>query len=143
MNDTYFIESLLQGNNYPVHGEIKFNSSDHIRFQNGIDVSGHNYGCNRQIEIRGNINGEYGYTITIYNLDGNHPLWGNNIQMAPKQMEIFKVKNNIVSLIGFGTDLFGNSFSDYAIDIYFSPNKTIEKILLKIIDRNIELLYIK
>ena len=24
-----------------------------------------------------------GYTVTMYNLDGVHPLWKNNVQMAP------------------------------------------------------------
>ena len=99
------LESLLSGNNYPDVGEYKFDSFDHIRYQNGVDVSGHNCGCHRQVEIKNNINDEEGYTITILNLDGNHPLWGNNIQMAPKQMKIVSHSNNLVSLRGYGQDL--------------------------------------
>ena len=41
-----FVRYLLEGNNYPSNGQVVFDSSDHIRFQNGQNVSGHNYGCN-------------------------------------------------------------------------------------------------
>lgn len=142
LKKTSILESLLSGNNNPDVGEFRFDSTDHIRYQNGIDVSGHNYGCHRQIEIKNNINGGEGYTVTIFNLDGNHPLWGSNVQMAPKQMKIINVVDNIISLRGFGYDMMGSPFSDYGIDIYFD-NKEIEKIKLKMFDRNIELEYLK
>lgn len=135
-------EDLLTGNNYPSGEPVKFDSSDHIRYANGVDVSGHNYGCNRQIEIQKNIEGGEGYTVTIYNLDGIHPMWGNNIQMAPKQMRIINIRDNIVSLRGYGCDMLGNSYSDYAIDLLFNK-KEIEKVTLKMLDRNIELEYLK
>lgn len=136
------VESLLSGNNYPTGKPVKFDSSDHIRYANGVDVSGHNYGCNRQIEIQKNIEGGEGYTVTIYNLDGIHPMWGNNVQMAPKQMRIINVRDNIVSLRGYGYDRMGSPFSDYGIDAYFQ-DKEISKIVLKMFDRNIELEYLK
>ena len=52
--------------------------------------------CNCDVEIKQNIDGCSGYNlrsndryiITIYNLDGAHPVWGNNIQMSPKPMRI-------------------------------------------------------
>lgn len=142
-------EELLNGNNYPKGDPIKFDSSDHIRYANGVDVSGHNYGCNRQIEIQKNIEGREGYTVTIYNLDGIHPLWGNNVQMAPKQMRIIDAQPPIVggslgfvSLRGYGYDMMGSSYSDYAIDLFFN-GKEIEKVILKMLDRNIELEYLK
>lgn len=142
LRKTSIMDSLLSGNNHPDEGEFIFDSTDHIRYQNGVDVSGHNYGCHRQVVIKNNINGGEGYTITIYNLDGNHPLWGNNIQMAPKQMKIIQCENNVVSLKGYGHDMMGNPFSDYGIDVYFN-NKEITKIVLKMFDRNIELEYLK
>ena len=135
-------KDLLDGNNYPIGEIVKFNSTDHIRYANGIDVSGHNFGCNRQIVIQKNIEGGEGYTITIYNLDGVHPFWCNSVQMAPKQMRIINVTDNIVYLRGFGNDRLGNRFSDYAIDLYFNGLE-IEKATLKMLDRNIELEYLK
>ena len=81
--DEHFIKFLLEGNNYPTAGRVVFDSTDHIRFQNEQNVSGHNFGCNRRIVIENNIHGGEGYTVTLYNLDGVHPLWQNNIQMAP------------------------------------------------------------
>lgn len=141
-NNHSICKDLLDGNNYPIGESIKFDSSDHIRYANGFDVSGHNYGCNRQIEIQRNIEGGEGYTVTIYNLDSIHPVWGNNVQMAPKQMRIINVRGNIVSLQGFGYDKFGSCYSDYALDLYLN-GIDIEKAVLKILDRNIELEYLK
>lgn len=135
-------EDLLNGNNYPTGEPVKFDSSDHIRYVNGMDVSGHNYGCHRQVEIQKNIEGGEGYTVTIYNLDGIHPIWGNNVQMAPKQMKIIAVVDDMISLRGFGFDVMGSAFSDYGIDVFFE-NKEITKIVLKMFDRNIELEYLK
>ena len=97
-----FIDSLKTGNNNPPEGSITFTSSDHIRFQDGQDVSGHNYGANRRIVIEKDIEGGEGYTVTMYNLDGIHPLWQNNVQMAPKRMRIINVDNSIVQLRGYG-----------------------------------------
>lgn len=55
-----FIDSLKTGNNYPPEGSITFTSSDHIRFQDGQDVSGHNYGANRRLVIEKDIEGGEG-----------------------------------------------------------------------------------
>ena len=99
------IDDIIKGNNNPSEGKAIFDSSDHIRFQNGKDVSGHNYGCNRRFVIEKNIEGGEGYTVTMYNLDGNHPLWQNNIQMAPKRMRIVSVNDNIVELCGYGYEM--------------------------------------
>ena len=99
-----FIKYLLEGNNQPSDGQVVFDSSDHVRFQNGQNVSGHNYGCNRRLVIEKTIQGGKGYTISMYNMDGMHPLWQNNIQMAPKRMKIVNVDGNIVDLRGYGYD---------------------------------------
>lgn len=53
--DNKFIFYLLKGDNNPPQGAVVFDSSDHVRFQNGNDVSGHNYGCNRRLVIEKNI----------------------------------------------------------------------------------------
>lgn len=57
------------GNNSSI--ELKnflFKSSDHLRYQNGTHVSGPHGGAARAIEIKNNINGGSGYTVTLYNM---------------------------------------------------------------------------
>lgn len=146
-----FVRYLLEGNNYPSNGQVVFDSSDHIRFQNGQNVSGHNYGCNRRLVIEKNIQGDEGYTVTMYNLDGIHPLWQNNVQMAPKQMKIVNVNNNIVELRGYGYDenalaigapLQVASFENYGV-ILMIEKDVIVRAQLNMFDRNICIVYLK
>lgn len=136
------IKDLLDGNNFPSEGSISFDSSDHIRFQNGQNVSGHNYGCNRRLVVEKNIHGDEGYTVTMYNLDGVHPLWQNNVQMAPKRMRIINVDSNIVQLRGYGIDMMGASFADYGVSLLIE-NDVISRAQLDMYDRNISIVYLK
>ena len=137
-----FINSLKTGDNNPPQGSLSFTSSDHIRFQDGQDVSGHNFGANRKLVIEKNIEGAEGYTVTMYNLDGVHPLWQNNLQMAPKRMHITSVNDNIVQLRGYGCDSMGASFTDYGIALLIE-NDEIERAQLNMYDRNISIVYLK
>lgn len=141
MNNS-FVRYLLEGNNYPSSGQVVFDSSDHIRFQNGQNVSGHNYGCNRRLVIEKNIQGDEGYTVTMYNLDGIHPLWQNNVQMAPKRMRIINVAGDIVQLRGYGFDMMGASFADYGVSLLIE-NGVISRAQLNMYDRNISIVYLK
>ena len=145
------IDDIIAGNNNPTEGKITFDSSDHIRFQNEKDVSGHNYGCNRRFVIEKNIEGGEGYTVTMYNLDGNHPLWQNNIQMAPKRMRIVSVNDNVVEMRGYGYDenalamgvpLSDASFANYGIVLLIEDTE-IKRIQLNMYDRNISIVYLK
>ena len=136
------ITDLLKGSNHPFKGEIIFQSTDHIRFQNGVNVSGHNYGCNRAVKIESNISNNKGYTVTIYNLDSPHPIWKNNIQMSPKQMEITEVQDNVVTLRGYGSDAMGGNFADYGLIVICKGNE-IECIKLQMLDRGVMLEYYK
>lgn len=122
--------------------DLKFISNDHIRYQNGLDVSGHNHNCWRGIRIQSNIQGGKGYTTTIYNLDGDHPIWGDNVQMAPKQMKITEQNSAFVQLKGFGMDAMGNSFDDYGLTIHLSAGVP-EKITLHMFDKNVDIVYLK
>ena len=145
------IKCLVEGNNYPPNGYVSFDTSDHIRFQNGKDVSGHNYGCNRRFVFEKNIEGGEGYTVTMYNLDGLHPFWQNNIQMAPKRMRIVSTSENVVELRGYGYDenaialgapLSDASFANYGV-VLLIENSAIKRIQLNMYDRNISIVYLK
>lgn len=134
------IEYLLLGDNNPAEGVVLFDSSDHIRFQNGQNVSGHNFNCHRRITIENNIEGGEGYTVTLYNLDGIHPVWQDNIQMAPKRMRIVNVDGNIVELRGWGYDAFGGDFSNYGILLLIEGN-AIKKVQLNMYDRDVSIVF--
>ncbi len=146
-----FIRDILKGNNYPSIGSISFDSSDHIRFQNDNDVSGHNYGCNRRLVIEKNIQGGEGYTVSMYNLDGMHPLWQNNVQMSPKRMKIVAVKGNIIELRGYGYDenalamgapLEAASFENYGVVLMIEDNEIV-RAQLNMFDRNVSIVYLQ
>ena len=146
-----FINNISEGNNNPPDGYVYFDTSDHIRFQNGKDVLGHNYGCNRRFVIEKNIQGGEGYTVTVYNLDGLHPILKNNIQMAPKRMRIVSSNENIVEFRGYGYDenalalgapLADASFDSYGI-VLLIENAEIRRIQLNMYDRNISIIYLK
>lgn len=92
-----FLSSIIKGDNNPPNG-------NYACFQNGQDVSGHNYNYHRRITIEKNIEGTEGYTVTMYNMDDVHPLWQNNIQMSPKRMKIVNKQENIIEFRGYGYD---------------------------------------
>lgn len=126
---------------------IKFKSNDHIRYKHEEDVSGHNRGCNRGIKIDKKSDNKY--IVSIHNLDGVHPAWGDNIQMAPKKMKIIRDEPREVEMRGFGTDSMGGNFSDYGITVKLKEKKQdisegkVESITLHMHDRNVDIKYIK
>lgn len=146
-----FLSSIIKGDNNPPDGNIVFDSSDHIRFQNGQNVSGHNYNCHRRIVIEKNIECREGYTVTMYNMDGLHPFWQNNIQMSPKRMKIVNMQGNIIEFRGFGYDenalaigapLEAASFANYGIVIMIEDS-SIVRAQLNMFDRHVSIIYLK
>lgn len=122
--------------------DFKFLSDSHIRYQNSNQVGGNNTGSWRGIRIEDNISNDTNYTVTIYSMDGNHPVWGNNIQMAPKQMKVIEKDSSKIKLRGYGHDKMGNSFADYGATLHLK-NNNIQKISLHMFDRGVEILYLK
>lgn len=137
------IFDFLKSNNNPKLkiNKILFLSPDHVRYEKGIHVAGPHGGASRGIKIEPNVHKEEGYTVTIYIMDGVHPVWGNNVQMAPKQMNITHQSNDKVVLRGFGHDAMGASFEDYGITINYK-NGIIYNIILHMHDRNIDIKYL-
>jgi hypothetical protein len=122
--------------------KLRFVSKDHLRYENGIHVSGPHGGAGRGIEIVPNFKLREGYLVTIYNQDGVHPVWGNNVQMATKQMKAVHRTVNEIQLRGFGTDPLGNSFVDYGLSIHLSENE-IDHIKLHLFDRGVVIKYLQ
>lgn len=118
-----------------------FKSLDHLRYEHGKHISGPHGGAGRAVKIEPNISGGKGYSVTIYNLDGPHPTWQNNVQMSPKQMEIITEVENKVVLRGYGRDSTGASFADYGLTIFYQngePNKCV----LHMHDRGVDIEYL-
>lgn len=121
--------------------DFTFKSSDHLRYENGRHVSGPHGGAGRAIKVETNINGAEGYSVTLFNLDGNHPVWQNNVQMAPKQMKIMEHTNDKVVLRGYGRDSMGASFDDYGLTIKYN-NGEVETCILHMHDRSVDIEYL-
>ena len=121
--------------------KLRFFSSDHLRYENGIHVSGPHGGAARVVEIVPNFQKKEGYIVTIFNQDNNHPFFGNNVQMSPKQMRVINKTPSEIKLRGFGKDNFGSSYQDYGITICFSGLE-IDHIKLHLLDKGVVIKYI-
>lgn len=119
-----------------------FESSDHLRYQNKVLVSGPHGGARRAVKVEPNISGNKGVSVTIYNLDGNHPISGKNIQMTPKQMEIIEQKEDSIMLRGYGFDNTGASFADYGLTIRLDHGQ-VDQCTLHMFDRGVDIKYLK
>jgi hypothetical protein len=127
---------------------VYFVSNSHQRYENGTPVRGLQSGCNRAIKIEDNIDRGEGYTVTVFNLDSSHPLWGNNVQMSPKPMKVIQQSEDKIVLRGFGYDKralamgAGNdaSFANYGLSIYIKYGDIL-KCTLHMYDRNVEIEY--
>lgn len=120
--------------------DFKFISDNHIRTQNGITSNTNNKGAWRGIRIQTSDN--IVYTVTMYNLNGNHPVWEDNIQMSPKTMKILQDNRDEINLRGFGRDSMGGSFADYGITLH-KEDSNVKSITLHMYDRNIQIKYLK
>lgn len=120
--------------------DYKFLSDDHTRIENGQPTNANNKGAWRGIRVKTSDNSTF--YVTMYNMNENHPVWGDNIQMAEKQMKLIEETNKKIVLRGFGTDAMGASFADYGLTLHKS-NGNINKISLHMHDRNIDIVYEK
>lgn len=133
-----------------------FKSSDHLRYENGVHVAGPHGGANRAVKVEPNINGCNGYNIqggdgyivTIYNLDGMHPAWQNNVQMSPKPMRIVSQSVDKIVLRGYPVQAMSPfgwidfNGEDYGLTIYVQDEE-VDKCVLHLHDRKIDLEYLK
>lgn len=132
------IEFYSEPENEELNLEFVFHSSDHLRYENGRHVSGPHGGAPRAVKVEANITGNDGYTVTMFNTDGGQAI----VQMAPKQMKLVGTDNEKIQLKGYGFDSMGVSFADYGLTI-FSSNGNIEKCILHMYDRNVDIEYLQ
>ena len=122
--------------------DFKFTSSDHIRYENGVDNYGHQKGAHRFIEIVKHNIAKDAFKVTIYNMDGKHPVSGTNIQMQPKRMKIISQSDSQIELRGFGNDELGFPFSGYGLTLHLKEDE-VERIVLHVFDKKVDLEYFK
>lgn len=120
--------------------DLKFLSDDHTRIENGRPTNADNKGAWRGIRVKTSDNSTF--YVTMYNMNENHPVWGDNIQMAEKRMKVVEENSDKIVLRGFGTDAMGASFADYGITLH-KLNNDVNRITLHMHDRNIDILYEK
>lgn len=118
--------------------DFKFLSDDHVRIENGRSTNVNNKGAWRGIRVKTSNNSTF--SVTMYNMNENHPIWGDNIQMAEKKMKVIVDQNDKIVLRGFGTDSMGASFADYGLTLY-KLDGVINKVTLHMHDRNIDIEY--
>lgn len=123
--------------------DIYFVSGRQLRYEDDECVTDSDGGYyQRAIKIEPNMADSIGLTVTI------HDLSTKSIQMAPKQMKLDKHTTDIIHLVGFGSDRFGNGFSDYGLDIYTETSNSlvshteIKYIVLQLFDRDIHIKYL-
>ena len=133
--------------------KMVFESHSHQRYECGAPVGGLQV-CSRAVQIEENINGCKGYSlrngdgyiVSIINLDGNHPLRGDNYQMSPKPMRLMAKTLSEISLRGYevlAMTPFGFQeidMSGYGITLYVE-NDEIFKCRLDMFDRNVYIEY--
>lgn len=132
------IEFYSEPENEELDLEFVFHSSDHLRYENGRHVSGPHGGASRAVKVEANITGNEGYTVTMFNTDGGQAV----VQMAPKQMKLVGTDNEKIQLKGYGFDAMGASFADYGLTIFHSKGN-IEKCILHMYDRNVDIEYLQ
>jgi hypothetical protein len=114
-----------------------FNSNDHIRYENGVEVGGHNKGCKREIKIEQNKTYPDAFTVSIL----NHDVYPSNYSMGGKRMKIISKMNNMIEFRGFGEDPMGFSFANYGVTLKLKNDKVVEAVL-NMFDRNISISYL-
>ncbi|CAD0008900.1 tetratricopeptide repeat protein [Flavobacterium salmonis] len=120
--------------------DFKFLSDDHTRIQNGQSTNANNKGAWRGIRVKTSNNKTF--YVTMYNMNENHPVWGDNIQMAEKQMKMLEETDSKIILRGFGNDIMGSSFADYGLTLH-KFNGNINKVSIHMYDRNVDIIYVK
>jgi tetratricopeptide (TPR) repeat protein len=116
---------------------FSFKSSDHLRYENGRHVSGPHGGAPREVKVEPNISGSEGYTVTMFNTDGQLV-----VQMAPKQMKIIQQSVEKIILRGYGHDMMGSSYADYGLTIHYNDGQ-VSKCILHMHDRNVDIEYLQ
>jgi hypothetical protein len=121
---------------------LYFESREHKRYNGGQWNGGDDGCCGRAIEVKTHPEFSNSFLVTVYNLDGVHPVWGTNVQIAGKRMRVIESSNSHITLRGHGLDSRGFPFSNFGITIHFKDGG-VDYISLYYHDRDVRLDYLK
>lgn len=119
--------------------DIAFVSNQHVRTTGGVETGRTDESCYRGVKV--DYNGDGTYTVGIYMLEGAHPVWGDNMTMAPKRMRIVSQGSDKIVLRGLSGNSVFDDFSDYGITIYRDVD-IVYKIVLHMHDRDTDIAYL-
>jgi len=120
--------------------DIYFRSSKNIQHENKTSKE---HKEKIAIKIEPNIEGKKGFTLTTFRLNGFIGWWGNKVELAPKHMQVVELNPEKSLLKGYEDISWAEKkHSNYSVSIYH-PNNKIEKIILHIHHKKIEIEYLK
>ena len=121
--------------------DLKFVSNQHARYQNGQLTGTTDDTTYRGIRIRRHDGSGHLYTVSIHMVDGVHPIWNDNVTMAPKTMHVVSKTPDVIVLRGVaGHDVFSD-FSDYGMTLHLDGDQ-VDKIVLHMHDRATDIHYL-
>lgn len=118
----------------------KFFSNYHMRYVNGVVdplESSDRWIC---VKVERNESADEYYTVTIYNLESNNPVWGNHTQLAQTKMKLIERTSSKIQLIENESSFFGHTFSNYGLTILLEKN-LVSKVVFHRYKNNIEVVY--
>jgi len=121
--------------------DFRFLSDDHLRVKNGRPASDNNKGAWRGIRIK--TSDSLTFLVSMYNMNGNQELWGDNIQLSERKMRLVKETDDKIILRGFGINEMGISSAGFGLTLHKSYNNYIYRVTLHMLDRNIDIAYEK
>jgi hypothetical protein len=119
--------------------DVKFVSPKQVRYQHDQYMAETDDTTYRGVRIEGLANDVY--RVSIYMMEGSHPVWGGNTTMAPKLMRIEERKPSQMVFRGINGASPFDDFSDYGITIE-KHDATIDKIILHMYDRSTDIAYL-
>jgi len=123
--------------------DVYFKSSQQIVYHKDQGISESNSGVKRAIKIEPHIEGKKGYSVTIFQLNGLSFLWGKQVEVSPKQMEVTQIGPYKTLLRGY--DELGNTgkkHSHYSISIFHNLEE-VEKVIIHHHKKNMDIEYLK
>ena len=119
---------------------LKFISNFSIELKHDEDKYSKKVSANIGIEIKSNPEIENSYIVKVFNLDVEDVIWKPVFEIHPKIMKVIRQSDEVIEIIGFGFDEFGNDYSDFGTTLLLK-NKNIQIIVLHLFGKDLDIEY--